>query len=51
MDWQKVFEITEALPAGPYELLVEIIDAEVINLLKKVNIPFLFWRQNEDDKR
>ena len=27
MDWQKVFEITEALPAGPYELLVEIIDA------------------------
>ncbi len=27
MDWQKVFEITEALPAGSYELLVEIIDA------------------------
>ncbi|ARO64105.1 Uncharacterized protein B5E39_1659 [Bacillus cereus] len=27
MDWEKVFEITEALPAGPYELLVEIIDA------------------------
>lgn len=27
MDWQKVFEITEALSAGPYELLVEIIDA------------------------
>ena len=24
---------------------------QVINLLKKVNIPFLFWRQNEDDKK
>ncbi len=24
---KKVFEITEALPVGPYELLVEIIDA------------------------
>ncbi|ARO59487.1 Transglycosylase [Bacillus cereus] len=46
----KVFEITEALPAGPYELLVEIIDAAGINLLKKVNIPFLFGA-NEDDKK
>ncbi len=26
MDWQKVFEITDELPIGPYKLLVEIID-------------------------
>ncbi|MEC2554714.1 transglycosylase [Bacillus tropicus] len=27
MDWQKVFEITDALPSGTYELLVEVVDA------------------------
>ena len=35
MDWQKVFEITEALPAGPYELLVEIIDARGNKLVEE----------------
>lgn len=27
MEWQKVFEITDALPIGTYELLVEVVDA------------------------
>ena len=27
MEWQKVFEITDALPNGTYELLVEVVDA------------------------
>lgn len=35
MDWEKVFEITEALPAGPYELLIEIIDAAGNKLVEK----------------
>ncbi|CAM3860206.1 transglycosylase [Bacillus paramycoides] len=26
MDWQKIFEITEALPVGPHQLIVEVID-------------------------
>lgn len=26
MDWQKIFEITEALPIGPHQLIVEVID-------------------------
>ncbi|TPV46532.1 Ig-like domain-containing protein [Bacillus dicomae] len=27
MEWQRVFEITDALPSGTYELLVEVVDA------------------------
>ncbi len=27
MDWQKVFELTDALPNGQYKLFVEIVDA------------------------
>ncbi|QWG63008.1 transglycosylase [Bacillus mycoides] len=26
MDWQKIFEITEALPVGPHQLIVEVTD-------------------------
>ncbi|HHL0968642.1 TPA: transglycosylase [Bacillus cereus] len=52
MDWQKVFEITEALPAGPYELLVEIIDAAGNKLVKKSEyIISVLAPKNEDDKK
>ena len=51
MDWQKVFEITEALPAGPYELLVEIIDARGNKLVEESEYTISVLRQNEDDKK
>ncbi|MGX5479148.1 transglycosylase [Bacillus thuringiensis] len=52
MDWQKVFEITEALPAGPYELLVEIIDAAGNKLVEKSEyIISVLAPKNEDDKK
>ncbi|OPA06526.1 transglycosylase [Bacillus cereus] len=52
MDWQKVFEITEALPAGPYELLVEIIDAAGNKLVEKSEYTIsVLAPKNEDDKK
>jgi len=52
MDWQKVFEITEALPAGPYELLVEIIDAAGNKLVEESEyIISVLAPKNEDDKK
>ncbi|WP_242265811.1 transglycosylase [Bacillus cereus group sp. BfR-BA-01327] len=52
VDWQKVFEITEALPAGPYELLVEIIDAAGNKLVEKSEyIISVLAPKNEDDKK
>ncbi|EJR79544.1 hypothetical protein IK7_04025 [Bacillus cereus VD156] len=52
MDWQKVFEITEALPAGPYELLVEIVDAAGNKLVEKSEyIISILAPKNEDDKK
>ncbi|MEK4541901.1 MULTISPECIES: DUF4625 domain-containing protein [Bacillus] len=52
MDWQKVFEITEALPAGPYELLVEIIDAAGNKLVEKSKYTIsVLAPKNEDDKK
>lgn len=52
MDWEKVFEITEALPAGPYELLVEIIDAAGNKLVEKSEyIISILAPKNEDDKK
>lgn len=52
MDWQKVFEITEALPAGPYELLIEIVDAAGNKLVEKSEyIISILAPKNEDDKK
>ncbi|HFK1747340.1 TPA: transglycosylase [Bacillus cereus] len=52
MDWQKVFEITEALPAGSYELLVEIIDAAGNKLVEESEYTIsVLAPKNEDDKK
>ncbi|MCU5521161.1 transglycosylase [Bacillus cereus] len=52
MDWQTVFEITEALPAGPYELLVEIIDAAGNKLVEESEYTIsVLAPKNEDDKK
>ncbi|AOM04807.1 transglycosylase [Bacillus cereus] len=52
MDWEKVFEITEALPAGPYELLVEIIDAAGNKLVEESEYTIsVLAPKNEDDKK
>ncbi|HFJ9424482.1 transglycosylase [Bacillus cereus] len=52
MDWQKVFEITEALPAGPYELFVEIIDAAGNKLVEESEYTIsVLAPKNEDDKK
>lgn len=52
MDWQKVFEITEALPVGPYELLVEIIDAAGNKLVEESEYTIsVLAPKNEDDKK
>ncbi|HDR7418064.1 transglycosylase [Bacillus cereus] len=52
MDWQKVFEITEVLPAGPYELLVEIIDAAGNKLVEESEYTIsVLVPKNEDDKK
>ncbi|MED2294740.1 transglycosylase, partial [Bacillus thuringiensis] len=52
MDWQKVFEITEELPAGPYELHVEIIDAAGNKLVEESEYTIsILAPKNEDDKK
>ncbi|PEF60611.1 transglycosylase [Bacillus cereus] len=52
MDWQKVFEITEALPTGPYELLVEIIDGAGNKLVEESEYTIsVLAPKNEDDKK
>ncbi|MED3118757.1 DUF4625 domain-containing protein, partial [Bacillus thuringiensis] len=52
MDWQKIFEITEELPAGPYELHVEIIDAAGNKLVEESEYTIsILAPKNEDDKK
>ena len=52
MDWQKVFEITEELPAGPYELHVEIIDAAGNKLVEESEYTIsILAPKYEDDKK
>ncbi|PEC87175.1 transglycosylase [Bacillus cereus] len=52
MDWQKVFEITDALPIGSYELLVEIVDAAGNKLVEKSEyIVSVLEQKTEDDKK
>ncbi|MFJ8215499.1 transglycosylase [Bacillus cereus] len=52
MDWQKVFEITDALPIGSYELLVEIVDAAGNKLVEESEyIVSVLEKKTEDDKK
>ncbi|MGE6536947.1 transglycosylase [Bacillus luti] len=52
MDWQKVFEITEKLPIGPYKLFVEIIDAAGNKLVVESEyIVSILEKKIEDDKK
>ncbi|PEM26078.1 transglycosylase [Bacillus wiedmannii] len=52
MDWQKVFEITDALPIGTYELLVEIVDAAGNKLVEESEyIVSILEQKPEEDKK
>ncbi|MEI5909966.1 transglycosylase [Bacillus albus] len=52
MDWQKVFEITDALPIGSYELLVEIVDAAGNKLVEESEyIVSVLEQKTEEDKK
>lgn len=52
MDWQKVFEITDALPIGTYEILVEIVDAAGNKLVEASEyIVSVLEQKTEEDKK
>lgn len=52
MDWQKVFEITDALPSGTYEILVEIVDAAGNKLAEESEyIVSVLEQKTEDDNK
>ncbi|MEJ9253867.1 transglycosylase [Bacillus wiedmannii] len=52
MDWQKVFEITDALPIGTYEILVEIVDAAGNRLVEESEyIVSILEQKPEDNKK
>ncbi|KAB2455024.1 transglycosylase [Bacillus sp. CH126_4D] len=52
MDWQKVFEITDTLPSGTYELLVEIVDAAGNKLVEASEyIVSVLEQKTEEDKK
>ncbi|MGO5006238.1 transglycosylase [Bacillus wiedmannii] len=52
MDWQKVFEITDALPIGTYEILVEIVDAAGNKLVEESEyIVSILEQKTEEDKK
>jgi len=52
MDWQKVFEITDALPIGTYELLVEIVDAAGNKLVEESEyIVSILEQKPEENKK
>ncbi|GAB6555700.1 MULTISPECIES: transglycosylase [Bacillus] len=52
MDWQKVFEITDTLPIGTYELVVEIVDAAGNKLVEASEyIVSVLEQKPEDDKK
>lgn len=52
MEWQKVFEITDALPIGTYELLVEIVDAAGNKLVEASEyIVSVLEKKTEEDKK
>lgn len=52
MDWQKVFEITDTLPIGTYELVVEIVDAAGNKLVEASKyIVSVLEQKTEEDKK
>ncbi|SCC14334.1 transglycosylase [Bacillus wiedmannii] len=52
MDWQKVVEITDALPIGTYEILVEIVDAAGNKLVEESEyIVSILEQKTEEDKK
>lgn len=52
MDWQKVFEITDALPNGTYELFVEVVDAAGNKLVEESEYVVSVLEQKiEEDKK
>nr|WP_208752459.1 transglycosylase [Bacillus cereus] len=52
MEWQKVFEITNALPNGSYELLVEIVDAAGNKLIEASEyVVSVLEQKTEEDKK
>ncbi|HHP5606691.1 TPA: transglycosylase [Bacillus paranthracis] len=52
MEWQKVFEITDALPSGTYELLVEVVDAAGNKLIEESEyVVSVLEQKTEEDKK
>ncbi|MGH0430139.1 transglycosylase [Bacillus hominis] len=52
MDWQKIIEITEALPIGPHQLIVEVTDAAGNKLVTESEYSISIIEQKvEDDKK
>ncbi|MGG4302080.1 transglycosylase [Bacillus wiedmannii] len=52
MDWQKVFEITDALPIGTYEIHVEIVDAAGNKLVEESEyIVSILEQKPEENKK
>jgi len=52
MEWQKVVEITDALPIGTYELLVEVVDAAGNKLVEASEyIVSVLEKKTEEDKK
>ncbi|WP_144610738.1 transglycosylase [Bacillus cereus] len=52
MEWQKVFEITDALPIGTYELLVEVVDAAGNKLVEaSAYIVSVLEKKTEENKK
>ncbi|MCU5375696.1 transglycosylase [Bacillus cereus] len=52
MEWQKVFEITDALPIGTYELFVEVVDAAGNKLVEESEyVVSVLEQKTEEDKK
>ena len=52
MDWQKIIEITEALPVGPHQLIVEVTDAAGNKLVTESEyIISIIEQKVEDDEK
>ncbi|MGN4446298.1 transglycosylase [Bacillus cereus group sp. MYBK79-1] len=52
MEWQKVFEITDVLPIGTYELFVEVVDAAGNKLVEESGyIISVLEQKTEEDKK
>ncbi|EEL46361.1 hypothetical protein bcere0021_15170 [Bacillus cereus Rock3-42] len=52
MEWQKVFEITDALPSGTYELLVEVVDVAGNKLIEASEyVVSVLEQKTEEDKK